>query len=88
MYALRMTVKVLFTFCAHVKGVGVACKLEALPDKLARKGYQRDAKQCREKLEQLKKKYKKASSRKVCQEKRLPLRKCAVRLLLAVSFDS
>ena len=22
MYALRMTVKVLFTFCAHVKGVG------------------------------------------------------------------
>ena len=34
-------------------------------DELARKGYQRDAKQCREKLEQLKKKYKKASSRKV-----------------------
>ena len=39
--------------------------LTRIADELVRKGYQRDAKQCREKLEQLKKKYKKASSRKV-----------------------
>ena len=37
-----------------------------IADELARKGYQRDTKQCWEKLKQLKKKYNKASSMKVC----------------------
>ena len=34
-----------------------------IADELARKGYQRDAKQCREKLKQLKKKYKEEVTR-------------------------
>ena len=40
-------------------------RFNKIVDELARKGYQRNAKQCREELQQLKKKYKKASSRKV-----------------------